>query len=120
MNKTHQPMGLKLNQIVKILQLKSLGRKTASKLSDFAMNVFYYQSKNFWTICCIPASTEERTHIPYCNLIDKLSRSSNVSNGYDFVSVIEDHEIGHKGIKPIDIIPYLDLKNLKIIEKKLS
>ncbi len=83
------------------------------------MNSLINGDRSRWTICCIPASTKLKTKNRYESLLSTLSNSLRINNGYALISVRDDHEAGHLGAKPDNIIPLLNFSNYGISGKKI-
>lgn len=83
------------------------------------MNQLITGDRNQWAICCIPASTAAKTRIRFDVLMTRLSSSLRVNNGYPLITVKEDHEAGHLGVKAEDIIPSLNFSSSSISGKKI-
>ena len=52
-------------------------------------------NRSEYALCCIPASTQNKTKIRFETLINNICSSLGIINGYDIISVKEDHEAQH-------------------------
>ncbi len=70
-------------------------------------------------VCCIPASTHVKNANRFEYFCARLAQDLGVINGYDAIGVLQDHDAGHLGTKPANVLPYLSFNSNKIRDKRI-